>query len=59
MRNGLATETVCKNLAFAEMYGLVDFKKEAIKYICMNANAVINVSFIIYVAFFIEIIFSV
>nr|pir hypothetical protein C07D10.2 - Caenorhabditis elegans [Caenorhabditis elegans] len=42
MRNGLATETVCKNLAFAEMYGLVDFKKEAIKYICMNANAVIN-----------------
>ncbi|EGT55769.1 CBN-BATH-44 protein [Caenorhabditis brenneri] len=42
MRSGLAADTVCKHLAHADLYNMTEFKKEAIKFICMNANAVIN-----------------
>uniref|UniRef100_A0A1I7T0X9 BTB domain-containing protein n=1 Tax=Caenorhabditis tropicalis TaxID=1561998 RepID=A0A1I7T0X9_9PELO len=42
MRSGLAVDTVCKHLAHADLFNMTDFKKEAIKFICMNANAVIS-----------------
>ncbi|CAO4364921.1 Protein CBR-BATH-44 [Caenorhabditis briggsae] len=41
MKNGLSAETVCKQLAHADLYNMTEFKKEAIKFICLNANAVI------------------
>ena len=44
MRNNLAADTICKPLAHADLYNMTEFKKEAIKFICLNANSVISVS---------------
>ncbi|KAF1766545.1 hypothetical protein GCK72_006502 [Caenorhabditis remanei] len=42
MRNNLAADTICKHLAHADLYNMTEFKKEAIKFICLNANSVIS-----------------
>ncbi|CAI2342949.1 unnamed protein product [Caenorhabditis sp. 36 PRJEB53466] len=42
MRSNLAPDTVCKHLAHADLFHMLEFKKEAIRFICLNATQVIN-----------------
>lgn len=43
LRQGLAVDTVCRNLVFADMHNATDLKSDAIKYIATCATEVTQV----------------